>query len=138
VVFCVAKSTQISVSLKNGTDLNGELLFVMDSSFIIETLNESEESFDTISENFNQNKNSYVEIMNQLNLDPSRDAGKFAYHLRTLRQAGLLEIDKITKKYRLTSLGIMIIDFSQIFPLFLYVKTDCSRGYLMQFFINIG
>ncbi|MFH0896452.1 MAG: anaerobic ribonucleoside-triphosphate reductase, partial [Candidatus Bathyarchaeota archaeon] len=56
---------------------------------------------------------SYVDVMNQLNLSPSRDAGKFAYHLRTLRQAGLLEADKTTKKYGLTSLGTIVIDFYQ-------------------------
>lgn len=55
----------------------------------------------------------YVEIMNQLNLNPRRDAGKFAYHLRMLRKAGLLDVDKITKKYRLTSLGSMVINFAQ-------------------------
>ena len=55
----------------------------------------------------------YVDVMNQLNLSPSRDAGKFAYHLRTLRQAGLLEVDKATKKYGLTSLGVIVIDFYQ-------------------------
>jgi len=62
---------------------------------------------------YTQGSIGYVEIMNQLNLNPRRDAGKFAYHLRTLRQAGLLEIDKTTKKYRLTSLGARVVDFSQ-------------------------
>ncbi len=55
----------------------------------------------------------YVEIMNQLGLNPRRDAGKFAYHLRMLRQAGLLEIDGASKKHRLTALGSMVLDFSQ-------------------------
>jgi ribonucleoside-triphosphate reductase len=51
--------------------------------------------------------------MNHVKLDPSRDAGKFAYHLRLLRQATLLEVDTTTKKYRLTPLGILAINFSQ-------------------------
>lgn len=62
---------------------------------------------------YNQGALSYVEIMNQINLNPSRDAGKFAYHLRMLRQAGLLETDELTKQYRLTSLGILVVDFTQ-------------------------
>ncbi len=62
---------------------------------------------------YTQGPLSYIDVMNQLNLNPSRDAGKFAYHLRMLRQAGLLEVDMTTKKYKLTSLGIMVIDFYQ-------------------------
>ena len=55
----------------------------------------------------------YSEIMNQLKLNPSRDAGKFAYHLRRLLQARLINTDKKTKKYRLSPLGNMVIGFSQ-------------------------
>lgn len=62
---------------------------------------------------YTQGSLSYVEIMNHVNLDPSRDAGKFAYHLRLLRRAALLEVDNATKKYRLTPLGIRAINFSQ-------------------------
>ena len=62
---------------------------------------------------YSQGSIGYVEIMNQLKLNPRRDAGKFAYHLRLLRQAGLLERDKTTKKYKLTSLGTMVLNFSQ-------------------------
>ena len=55
----------------------------------------------------------YSEIMSQLKLNPSRDAGKFAYHLRKLLQAKLINADKKTKKYRLSPLGDMVIGFSQ-------------------------
>jgi anaerobic ribonucleoside-triphosphate reductase len=55
----------------------------------------------------------YSEIMSQLGLNPGRDAGKFAYHLRTLLKAGLLEVEKDSKKYRLTALGNTMIGFSQ-------------------------
>ena len=55
----------------------------------------------------------YSEIMKQLRLNPSRDAGKFAYHLRKLVQAKLINTDEKTKKYRLSSLGNMIIGFSK-------------------------
>jgi anaerobic ribonucleoside-triphosphate reductase len=51
--------------------------------------------------------------MSQLGLNPGRDAGKFAYHLRTLLKTGLLEADKDSKKYRLTALGNTMIGFSQ-------------------------
>jgi ribonucleoside-triphosphate reductase len=56
---------------------------------------------------------SYSEIMNQLDLNPSRDAGKFAYHLRTLNKADLVETNEETKKYRPTVLGNMILETSQ-------------------------
>ena len=55
----------------------------------------------------------YSEIMESLNLDPGRDAGKFAYHLRSVLQAGLIDVDKETKKYMLTDLGRLVVDFSQ-------------------------
>lgn len=55
----------------------------------------------------------YSEIMSQMGLNPGRDAGKFAYHLRTLLKAGLSEVDKDSKKYRLTALGNTMIGFSQ-------------------------
>jgi ribonucleoside-triphosphate reductase len=48
-----------------------------------------------------------------MGLNPGRDAGKFAYHLRTLLKAGLSEVDKDSKKYRLTALGNTMIGFSQ-------------------------
>ena len=53
----------------------------------------------------------YSAIMEQLNLDVNKDSGKFAYHLQTLRQAKLVTVDKHTKKYRLTSIGKIVIDF---------------------------
>ncbi|MCK5402511.1 helix-turn-helix domain-containing protein, partial [Candidatus Bathyarchaeota archaeon] len=55
----------------------------------------------------------YSEIMKQLKLNPSRDAGKFAYHLRKLVQAKLVKTDEKTNKYRLSFLGNMIIGFSE-------------------------
>jgi len=55
----------------------------------------------------------YSEIMGSLKLDPSRDAGKFAYHLRGVLQTGLISLDRETRKYQLTSLGKMLLTFSQ-------------------------
>jgi ribonucleoside-triphosphate reductase len=54
----------------------------------------------------------YTEIMNLLNLSPSRDAGKFAYHLKTLLHMDLIEPDVETKKYGLTSLGKAVVGFA--------------------------
>ena len=56
---------------------------------------------------------SYTEIMNILHLNPSRDAGRFAYHLKSLIKADLIETDAETKKYRLTDLGRMLVDVSE-------------------------
>jgi len=56
---------------------------------------------------------SYTEIMNILRLNPSRDAGRFAYHLKSLIKADLIESDRETKKYRLTDLGRMIVEVTE-------------------------
>lgn len=56
---------------------------------------------------------SYTEIMNILRLSPSRDAGRFAYHLKSLLKADLIEPDVKTKKYRLTNLGRMLVDVAE-------------------------
>ena len=55
---------------------------------------------------------SYTELMNRLRLNPSRDAGKFAYHLKSLISADLIEPDSKTKRYRLTDLGRIILDMT--------------------------
>jgi len=54
----------------------------------------------------------YSEIMEALQLDPSRDAGKFAYHLRSILQASLIDVDRETRKYILTDIGRMVVSFS--------------------------
>ncbi|MGQ9460082.1 MAG: anaerobic ribonucleoside-triphosphate reductase [Candidatus Bathyarchaeaceae archaeon] len=56
---------------------------------------------------------SYTEIMKILKLNPSRDAGRFAYHLKCLLKADLIEPDVETKEYRLTDLGRTIIGFTE-------------------------
>ncbi len=53
---------------------------------------------------------SYTELMNSLKMNPNRDAGRFAYHLKFLLKAALIEADVETKKYVLTELGKMVID----------------------------
>lgn len=53
---------------------------------------------------------SYTELMNLLKMNPSRDAGRFAYHLKFLLKADLVEADVESKKYYLTELGKMVID----------------------------
>ena len=56
---------------------------------------------------------SYTEIMNVLRLNPSRDAGRFAYHLKFLLKTNLIEPDVKTKKYCLTELGKMMIGVTE-------------------------
>ncbi|MCK5592910.1 helix-turn-helix domain-containing protein, partial [Candidatus Bathyarchaeota archaeon] len=56
---------------------------------------------------------SYTEIMKILRLNPTRDAGRFAYHLKYLLKADLIEPDAEAKKYRLTDLGRTIIDVTE-------------------------
>jgi len=56
---------------------------------------------------------SYTEIMNILRLNPSRDAGRFAYHLKFLLKTNLVEPDVKTKKYCLTELGKVMVDVAE-------------------------
>ncbi len=56
---------------------------------------------------------SYTEIMKILRLNPSRDAGRFAYHLKYLLKEKLIEPDAQKKKYRLTELGRTIINLAE-------------------------
>jgi len=64
----------------------------------------------------------YTEIMFSLKLDPVRDAGKFVYHLRNLQDAGLITYDKETKKYSLTELGGIVVDFARDVEEYVVVK----------------
>ena len=56
---------------------------------------------------------SYTELMSALKMNPSRDAGRFAYHLKFLLRADLIEADVEARKYRLTELGKMVIDVAE-------------------------
>ncbi|TMI54532.1 hypothetical protein E6H15_05860 [Candidatus Bathyarchaeota archaeon] len=64
----------------------------------------------------------YTEIMYEVKLDPVRDAGKFVYHLKTLRKAGLVSIEKGTKKYSITDLGKILVEFSRDLEEYIAVK----------------
>lgn len=59
---------------------------------------------------FDKGPLSYSELMSSLKMNPSRDAGRFAYHLKFLLKADLVEADVETRKYCLTDLGKMVID----------------------------
>ncbi|MEM3054731.1 MAG: ArsR family transcriptional regulator, partial [Candidatus Bathyarchaeia archaeon] len=62
---------------------------------------------------FDKGPLSYTELMNLLKMSPSRDAGRFAYHLKFLLKADLVEADVESKKYSLTELGKMVIDIAE-------------------------
>jgi len=64
----------------------------------------------------------YTEIMFQLKLDPVRDAGKFVYHLRSLTEAGLVALDKKTKRYEISELGRMMVSFARDLDEYVNVK----------------
>jgi anaerobic ribonucleoside-triphosphate reductase len=59
---------------------------------------------------FDNSALSYTELMNHLKMNPSRDAGRFAYHLKFMLKAGLVDADVEAKKYCLTDLGKMVLD----------------------------
>lgn len=59
---------------------------------------------------FDRGPLSYTELMSSLKMNPSRDAGRFAYHLKFLLKADLVEADVEAKKYLLTDLGKMVVD----------------------------
>ena len=64
----------------------------------------------------------YTEVMFQLKLDPVRDAGKFVYHLKSLTDAGLVTLDKKTKRYGISELGQMIVSFARDLDEYMNVK----------------
>jgi ribonucleoside-triphosphate reductase (formate) len=64
----------------------------------------------------------YTEMMYEVKLDPVRDAGKFVYHLKTLGKAGLIAIEKGTKKYSITELGKILVEFSRDLEEYIAVK----------------
>ncbi|MBS7625439.1 hypothetical protein KEJ51_00095 [Candidatus Bathyarchaeota archaeon] len=55
----------------------------------------------------------YTEVMSALGLDPIRDAGKFVYHLKSVTGANLVALDKKSKKYMITELGEMVVNFER-------------------------
>jgi ribonucleoside-triphosphate reductase len=89
---------------------------------------------------FDKGSLSYTELMNSLKMSPSRDAGRFAYHLKFLLKADLVEADVETKKYCLTDLGKMVLEVADriekraIKPKGLLVRT--SRLALEEFDAN--
>lgn len=56
---------------------------------------------------------SYTEIMTSIKMNQSKDAGKFAYHLKFLLRTDLIEPETETKKYKLTDLGKMVVDIAE-------------------------
>ncbi|MEM2105391.1 MAG: anaerobic ribonucleoside-triphosphate reductase [Candidatus Bathyarchaeia archaeon] len=89
---------------------------------------------------FDKGSLSYTELMSALKMSPSRDAGRFAYHLKFLLKADLVEADVESKKYYLTDLGRMVLDVAEriekraIKPRGLIVRT--SRLALEEFDAN--
>ncbi len=77
---------------------------------------------------FDHGSLSYTELMNSLKMNPSRDAGRFAYHLKFLLKADLLEANTETKKYILTDLGKMVLDVADRVE----KKVDKPRGMLVR------
>jgi len=61
---------------------------------------------------FDRGALSYTELMTYLKMNPNRDAGRFAYHLKFLLKADLVEADVDAKKYFLTDLGKMVLDIA--------------------------
>jgi ribonucleoside-triphosphate reductase len=64
----------------------------------------------------------YTEIMSTVNLDPVRDAGKFVYHLKSLLSAGLISLNEKERKYNVTELGRMMVNFSRNIEEYIAVK----------------
>jgi anaerobic ribonucleoside-triphosphate reductase len=62
---------------------------------------------------FDKGSLSYTELMSALKMNPSRDAGRFAYHLKFLLKADLIEADVEARKYRLTELGNMVVNVAE-------------------------
>ncbi|MDH7564306.1 MAG: anaerobic ribonucleoside-triphosphate reductase [Candidatus Bathyarchaeota archaeon] len=89
---------------------------------------------------FDKSALSYSELMSLLRMSPSKDAGRFAYHLRFLLKADLVEVDADSKKYCLTDLGKMVVDVADRIekraykPRGMLIRT--SRSTLEEFDVN--
>lgn len=59
---------------------------------------------------FDKGPLTYTELVSALKLNANRDAGRFAYHLKSLLKADLVEADSNAKKYLLTDLGKMVVE----------------------------
>lgn len=77
---------------------------------------------------FDKGPLSYRELMNALKMNPSRDTGRFAYHLKFLLKTDLVEVDVEAKKYCLTELGKMVLDIADRIE----KKTLKRRGTLVR------
>lgn len=62
---------------------------------------------------FDEGALSYTELMSFLKMNPSRDAGRFAYHLKFLLKEALIEANVDSKKYQLTDIGKMVINVAE-------------------------
>lgn len=89
---------------------------------------------------FDKGPLSYTELIASLKMNPTRDAGRFAYHLKFLLKADLIEADVQAKKYYLTDLGKTVIDVADriekkaLKPKGMLVRT--SRFALEEFDLN--
>src|SRR3972149_1828079 len=77
---------------------------------------------------FDKNALSYTELMNALKMNPSRDAGRFAYHLKFMLKADLVEADAEIKKYGFTDLGKKVLYVADRVE----KKADKPRGMLVR------
>lgn len=77
---------------------------------------------------FDKGPLSYTELMSSMKMNPSRDAGRFAYHLKFLLKADLIEADVEVRKYCLTELGKMVIDVADRVE----KKASKSKGMLVR------
>jgi ribonucleoside-triphosphate reductase len=59
---------------------------------------------------FDRGPLTYTELVSALKMNPSHDAGRFAYHLKSLLKADLVEADANTRKYLLTDLGKLVVE----------------------------
>jgi DNA-binding transcriptional ArsR family regulator len=53
---------------------------------------------------------SYSDLMEAVGMSRRRDVGRFSYHLRRLLEAGLVEVDKESKLYRLSGVGSSVLE----------------------------
>ncbi len=61
---------------------------------------------------FDKGSLSYTDLMSGVQMNPNRDAGRFAYHLKVLLKADLVEADVEAREYRLTDIGKMVVNIA--------------------------
>ncbi|MEM3588322.1 MAG: winged helix-turn-helix domain-containing protein [Nitrososphaerota archaeon] len=76
---------------------------------------------------------SYSELMKTVGMSRRRDLGRFSYHLRRLLEVGLVEVDRESRLYRLSSAGFSVIELLRNLSL----RVDLGGGLFVRRWLSV-